>query len=338
MLDVRYRITDDQLDARRQLGISDPDVTRVQRGVGSVTVVGLAGAHAMDVVYHSGVGRGRVKVFGGCVIQVADASEQHAGDDAVVVLSVYTCDTHEGARRGLPGDGGGGRLLWGWGVRPGRGVYAVRVKFYTLLTAALVAIAILGGVAALTPRPAMATETPAYDVVRRWPEAELRRYGPTVVAETRVEGAREGAGSEGFRRLAGYIFGGNSASSSIAMTAPVAQSSERIAMTAPVAQAEADGAWVIQFTMPSRWTLDTLPVPDDRRVTLRAMSGGLVLARRYAGTWSEARYAAEAEALDAVRVREGMRAAGAPVWARYDPPWKPWFLRRNEILLPVAEG
>lgn len=184
----------------------------------------------------------------------------------------------------------------------------------------------------------MATETPAYEVVRRWPEAELRRYGPTIVAETRVEGPREGAGTEGFRRLAGYIFGGNRARASIAMTAPVAQSSERIAMTAPVAQAEADGAWVIQFTMPSRWTLDALPVPDDRRVTLREVPGGLVLARRYAGTWSEARYAAEAEALDAVRAREGLRAAGAPVWARYDPPWKPWFMRRNEILLRVAEG
>lgn len=217
-------------------------------------------------------------------------------------------------------------------------MYSKCVKFYTLLAAALVAIAVLGGVAALTPRPALATETPTYDVVRRWPEAELRRYGPTIVAETRVEGAREGAGSEGFRRLAGYIFGGNRARESIAMTAPVALSSERIAMTAPVAQAEADGAWVVQFTMPSRWTLDTLPVPDDRRVTLREVPGGLVLARRYAGTWSEARYAAEAEALDAVRVHEGMRAVGAPVWARYDPPWKPWFLRRNEVLLPVAEG
>ena len=223
-------------------------------------------------------------------------------------------------------------------MRSRRGVYSEDVKFYTLLTAALVTLAMLGGVAALTPRPALATETPAYDVVRRWPEAELRRYGPTIVAETRVEGAREGAGSEGFRRLAGYIFGGNRAGASIAMTAPVAQSSERIAMTAPVAQAEADGAWVVQFTMPSRWTLDTLPVPNDRRVTLREVRGGLVLARRYAGSWSEARYAAEAEALEAVRAQEGLRAAGAPVWARYDPPWKPWFLRRNEVLLPVAEG
>ena len=204
------------------------------------------------------------------------------------------------------------------------------------------AIAALVGAATLfllARNPAMATETPAYDVVQRWKEAELRRYGPTVVAETLVEGEREAAGTEGFRRLAGYIFGGNRARASIAMTAPVAQAAagERIAMTAPVAQAAADGAWAVQFTMPSTWTLDTLPVPDDPRVTLRAEPGGLVLARRYRGTWSEARYAEEAAALDAVRAREGLRARGAPTWARYDPPWTLPFLRRNEVLLAVAE-
>lgn len=185
----------------------------------------------------------------------------------------------------------------------------------------------------------MATETPAYVIVRAWEDAELRRYGSTVVAETRVEGPREAAGTEGFRRLAGYIFGGNRARASIAMTAPVGQApaGERIAMTAPVGQAPADGAWVVSFTMPARWTLDTLPIPDDPRVTLREVPGSLVLARRYSGTWSEARWAQEAAALDAVRAREGLRAIGEAVWARYDPPWTPWFLRRNEVLLPVAE-
>lgn len=185
----------------------------------------------------------------------------------------------------------------------------------------------------------MATETPAYDVIQVWPDAELRRYAPTIVAETRVEGARETAGDEGFRRLAGYIFGGNQSRASIAMTAPVGQApaGERIAMTAPVGLAADEGAWVISFTMPAQWTLDTLPVPNDPRVTLRQIPGALVLARRYSGTWSTDQYADEAAALDAARAREGLQAIGAAVWARYDPPWTPWFLRRNEILLPVAE-
>lgn len=186
----------------------------------------------------------------------------------------------------------------------------------------------------------MATETPAYTIVRAWADAELRQYGPTIVAETRVAGPRETAGSEGFRRLAGYIFGGNRARTSIAMTAPVGQApaGERIAMTAPVGQAPVEGAWMVSFTMPARWTMDTLPVPNDPQVTLREVPGALVLARRYSGTWSEARYAKEADALDAVRTREGLRALGETVWARYNPPWTPWFLRRNEVLLPVADS
>lgn len=193
--------------------------------------------------------------------------------------------------------------------------------------------------ALLATRSALATETPTYDVVRSWPDAEIRRYGPTIVAETRVEGSREDASSEGFRRLAGYIFGGNRARASIDMTAPVGQTAagERIAMTAPVGQVAAGDAWVVTFTMPASWTLAALPIPDDSRVTLREVPGSLVLARQYSGSWSEKSYAAEATGLHTTLAREGLRALGPPVWSRYDPPWTPTFLRRNEILVPVAE-
>jgi len=184
-----------------------------------------------------------------------------------------------------------------------------------------------------------ATEQPRYTVVDRVGSVEVRRYDGRIAAEAHVAGDEERARNEGFRLVAGYIFGGNRSRASIAMTAPVAQApaGERIAMTAPVAQAPADGAWMVQFTMPSGWTLDTLPVPSDPRVTLRPVPGGLVLARRYRGTWSEARFAEEAAALDAVRAREGLSARGAPTCARYDPPWTLPFLRRNEVLLAIAE-
>lgn len=112
-----------------------------------------------------------------------------------------------------------------------------RAPFAALLGAAAFAL--------LVRRPAMATETPAYAIVRAWEDAEFRQCGPTIVAQTRVEGPREFAGTEGFRRLSGYIFGGN-------------RSRAFIAMTAPVGQAPADGAWGVRFTMPARWTLDTL--------------------------------------------------------------------------------
>jgi SOUL heme-binding protein len=202
----------------------------------------------------------------------------------------------------------------------------------------LVAAVVAAAGALFATRPALATETPVYEVLQRWPDVELRRYGATIVAETRVEGLREDAGQEGFRRLAGYIFGGNRTRASIAMTAPVGQTAAnaRIAMTAPVGQVREEGAWLVTFTMPASWSMETLPVPDDPRVTLREVPGALVLARRYSGSWSEARYVAEAGALDAACVREGLRVVGTPVWSRYDPPWTPSLLRRNEILLPVA--
>ena len=188
----------------------------------------------------------------------------------------------------------------------------------------------------------MATETPLFDVVTTWPDAELRRYGPSIVAETRVEGAREDAGTEGFRRLAGYIFGGNRARASIAMTAPVAQSptpsgGQQIAMTAPVAQssAPAGNAWTIAFTMPRAWSMATLPVPDDPRVTLHELPARLVVARAYRGSWSLTRMDEESRTLRSAAAREGLRVVGEAAWARYDPPWTPWFLKRNEVMFDV---
>jgi hypothetical protein len=188
--------------------------------------------------------------------------------------------------------------------------------------------------------PAMAYEQPAYGVDRTDGSFELRRYAPRVVAETRVEGDFEDVGNEAFRRLAGYIGGDNRAKTSIAMTAPVTQEarSETIAMTAPVTQ-EAEGtSFRFTFTMPAQYTLETLPEPLDERVTLRAEPARRLATVQYRGTWSRKRYQAEL-----ARLREWTAAAGlppaaaAPVWARYDPPYVPWFLRRNEIWIEVSD-
>ncbi|MEN9786243.1 MAG: hypothetical protein RLZZ299_1507 [Pseudomonadota bacterium] len=182
----------------------------------------------------------------------------------------------------------------------------------------------------------MALEEPAHEVLQRWGDVELRRYRPLLVAETRVEGARDEASSEGFRRLAGYIFGNNRPRGAVALSAQEAP--QRIAMTAPVAQAPSpDGAaWTLQFTMPAAWTLETLPTPEDPRVRVRACPERRVLTVRYRGSWTEARRQAhEAILLDTAR-REGLRVIGPLTWARYDPPWMPWFLKRNEIWVDVA--
>lgn len=182
------------------------------------------------------------------------------------------------------------------------------------------------------------TEEPAYDVIGRQGEVEIRRYAPRLAAETLVEGADgEGAArSIGFRRLAGYIFGGNRPAAKIAMTAPVEQAAGsdpvRIAMTAPVAQAgEGPDAWRIRFFMPARWTRETLPEPTDPLVAIVEVPGEVVAVRRFSGIPS-----AKAVQAEATRLRQALEhgdwAAEGPVlgWF-YDPPWTLPPLRRNEV-------
>ena len=189
--------------------------------------------------------------------------------------------------------------------------------------------------------PAMATEKPKYTVVEQVEGLEVRQYAPYLVAETEVTGSREEAGNEGFRRLGGYIFGKNRGERKIAMTAPVAQQEgTKIAMTAPVSQQErpdrGKSTWVIQFMMPSEYARDTLPEPLDPAIRFREVPARRVVALRYSGTWSEERYLEKLAELRAAMEKDGLRAVGEPVWARYDPPFMPWFLRTNEILVEIA--
>jgi hypothetical protein len=188
----------------------------------------------------------------------------------------------------------------------------------------------------------MAIETPAHTVVRKLGEdLELRDYPGYLVAETRVGGSRSDAGNESFRRLAGYIFGGNQKQQKFAMTAPVttapAPQGEKLAMTAPVTQTKAEGGeWLVQFVLPKGQTLESLPKPNDARVTLRALPPRRFAVIHYSGTWSDANFDEHLLLLRAAMAREKLTPLGEPVWARYDPPFKPWFLRTNEILLEVA--
>ncbi|WP_419657986.1 putative heme-binding protein [Desulfosarcina variabilis str. Montpellier] len=185
--------------------------------------------------------------------------------------------------------------------------------------------------------PAMAIEEPSYRVLETQGDFELRKYSPYIVAETYVQGDFEAVGSEGFRRLADYIGGKNQKKESISMTAPVSQdpASEKIAMTAPVSQARENGRWRIAFMMPSAYTMDTLPIPDDERIALREEKEKTVAVIRYSGTWGKKRYEEHATKLIEWISKKDWKIIGAAIWARYNPPFVPWFMRRNEILIPV---
>ena len=198
-------------------------------------------------------------------------------------------------------------------------------------------LAVFAWLALVPAGAAVAYEEPAFTVVEKDGPIELRQYEPRIVAETRVSGEFSDFGSEAFRRLAGYIGGRNRAKSEIAMTAPVTQepASEKIAMTAPVTQESDGGDYRITFVMPAKYTLDTLPEPLDERVELVSEPGQLVAALRYSGTWSQKRYRERQARLEAWIAQRGLVPVGEPVFARYDPPFMPWFWRRNEVWIPV---
>jgi hypothetical protein len=187
---------------------------------------------------------------------------------------------------------------------------------------------------------AMATEEAPYKVLKTGDIFELREYAPHILAEIVVDGDLEGAGNKAFRRLFRYISGDNRTRNKIAMTAPVSQEQqgEKISMTAPVSQQRMNGKWAVSFMMPATYTLETLPVPDDPGITLRRVAAQRVAAVRYSGFWSEDKYMLNYRKLQLWIRENGFAVVGEAVWARYNPPFTPWFMRRNEILIPVAAG
>jgi len=185
---------------------------------------------------------------------------------------------------------------------------------------------------------AMATEEAPYTVIKTNDIFELREYAPQVLAEIIVDGDLEGAGNKAFRPLFRYISGDNKSRDKIAMTAPVAQeqNGEKISMTAPVSQQSIQGKWAVSFMMPASYTIETLPTPDDPNVKLRQVPARRVAAVRYSGFWSEEKYLLNKEKLEKWIKDNRFTVTGEPVWARYNPPFALWFMRRNEILIPVT--
>lgn len=185
-------------------------------------------------------------------------------------------------------------------------------------------------------------ETPEYKVIKAYGDVELREYPPQLVAEVTVKGERKEAISEGFRILADFIFGGNLGESTVEMTSPVVQSRQlpsdkgaSIAMTSPVVQnPDADG-WVVQFSMPRAYTLETLPKPKDKRIALRMTEPRKILALRYSGWWSESNYEqAKSKLLTAIHDQK-LKPSGDIGAMYYDDPFTlPWN-RRNEVMVEV---
>lgn len=189
----------------------------------------------------------------------------------------------------------------------------------------------------------MSIEEPKFSRVIKDGAFELRDYSASVAAEVTVKGDQHSAGNRGFRLLAAYIFGGNAKAQKIAMTAPVTKRpitntpvSETIAMTAPVTQvAGSSGEWRVWFTMPHAYSLGDLPIPNDPKVQLKAQAPARFAVLRFSGLTGVARVAEQSAKLMALAKAKGLIPTGPIALARYDPPWTLWFLRRNEVMLPI---
>jgi len=191
----------------------------------------------------------------------------------------------------------------------------------------------------------MAIEEPSYTVLSQVEDFELRRYDEQLVAQTWVSGDQDTASRQGFKILADYIFGNNTApsgeSSKISMTAPVTmqsdnlngQASRKIAMTAPVSMQQNNGKWRVQFTMPSQYTMQTLPKPnnpDVKIVQVPAQTYGVI---KFSGLAGSKKVAKKTEMLKSWMQTQKLVITGTPELARYNPPWTLPFMRRNEVLM-----
>lgn len=183
------------------------------------------------------------------------------------------------------------------------------------------------------------TDQQPYVVERTLGDVEVRRYPRHVVAQTTVTAGFEDAGSAAFRRLFRYIAGQNRATATIAMTAPVTQQgeSQKVAMTAPVTQSGGDGQYVVAFVLPADLTIDTAPEPTNPEVELREVPERLSVAVTFSGRSSEQAFREHEAKLLATIEQAGLQPVGERRYARFDPPYKPWFLRRNEVVQDVRD-
>lgn len=178
---------------------------------------------------------------------------------------------------------------------------------------------------------------PKFTILERKDGYEIREYSPYIEARVKVSGSYRDAQNGGFRILAEYIFGGNTSKTSVSMTAPVVeQRSESISMTAPVAE-ELIGTdeRIVSFIMPEKYTLATLPTPNDSRIEIIQVPTHKSAVLRY--TWNATAGRVEKKKLQLLSYlkRDGLISVGTPRGARYNPPWTIPFMLRNEILVDI---
>jgi hypothetical protein len=186
-------------------------------------------------------------------------------------------------------------------------------------------------------------EEPAYTVIEKRDGYEIREYAPYIMAATKVTGNYTDATRTGFRLVADYIFGNNTSKKSISMTAPVLESSqtgasEKISMTVPVLETGSENGTAtrtIAFVLPSKYTLETLPLPNNTAVYLAQVPARKIAVLRFTWYPTETRISQKKSELVNLLTRDGQIVTGEIETARYNPPLSMPLTLRNEILIPI---
>mgnify|MGYP000306202120 CR=1 FL=1 len=200
------------------------------------------------------------------------------------------------------------------------------------ITKALAATFSLAGTSAQAEDGYKGYDGPQYVVEQQVGAAEIRSYAPHLIAEVTVQGSPDRARGRGFRILAGFIFGGNTSQAAIDMTSPVTQrASEKIAMTSPVTQSGADDLWTVSFTMPRKYTRDTLPIPDSDAIRIVETTPQRQIVLQFSGIARAVEMDAKAAELRTIATGAGYTLGDGPFYSFYDAPMTlPW-KRRNEV-------
>jgi len=181
-------------------------------------------------------------------------------------------------------------------------------------------------------------EVPAYKILKKEQNIEIRRYPPLIIAEVKTAGSRQASISNGFRILADFIFGNNEGEKQLSMNGPITQQEGiKIAMTAPVQQEKADAEWAISFIMPSKFSIDTIPNPINDRIKIIQIPSKRYAVISFSGRNTEENLTTHTNELEKYINGSSYSKAGNAKYAFYNPPWTLPFLRRNEVQFELTE-
>ena len=179
---------------------------------------------------------------------------------------------------------------------------------------------------------------PAFTVLKKDGNIQIREYAPYLTADVTVSGDRKSAINRGFRILAAFIFGGNTKQASIDMTAPVIQTTnEKIAMTAPVIQQGDNNTWQVSFVMPAEYTEATLPKPNNADIKIVSHPSRKMIVIKFTGRTTTNNIKKHQQKLLEYIADNNIKVNSQPIYAFYNPPWVLPFFKRNEVMFQYVE-